>query len=76
MAMALQRSTTRKIRPGNKITISKQVSIDKANNYVLSVGEQFVVESVSPTGAVRITKTFSTGEIRKAMVSKAFYSRI
>lgn len=75
MAASFQRSSTPKLRPGGRIRISKQVSIDKENNYVLSVGEEFTAESVSPTGAVRITKTFSTGEVRKAVVSKSFYNR-
>jgi hypothetical protein len=64
-----------KIRAGNKIKISKQVSIDKGNKYILAVGETFTAEAVSPMGAVRITKTYPTGEVKKAVVSKAFYAK-
>lgn len=65
---------TPKTKPGDRVKIKKQVSIDKDNQYVLSVGEVFTAESVSPTGAIRVTKKFSTGETKKAMVSKEYYS--
>jgi hypothetical protein len=65
-----------KTRVGDKVKIKKQISIDKGNKYVLSVGETFTAEGVTPTGAIRITKQFSTGELKKAMVSKEYYDKV
>jgi hypothetical protein len=65
-----------KTRRGSKIKITKQVSIDKSNKYLLSPGETFTAECVSATGAVRVTKTFPTGEVKKAMVSKMYYTKV
>lgn len=66
----------RKTRPGDTIQLKGNVFIDKTNNYILSEGERFKVEAITPTGAVRVTKTFSTGETKKAMVSKAYYEKV
>jgi hypothetical protein len=65
-----------KLKPGAKIKIKKQVSLNADNKYVLSPGETFSVESVGVTGAVRITKTFQGGVTRHFLVSKAFYERV
>ena len=63
----------RKIRPGDQIQVSKTVSIDSSNRYLLEAGEVYSIEAVTPTGTVRVTKTFSTGEKKRAMISKTYY---
>ena len=65
-----------KLKPGNKIRIKKQVFIEKDSNFSLDAGEVFPIESVTVTGSVRVTKTFSTGVTKRAVVSKNFYERV
>jgi hypothetical protein len=65
-----------KLKPGAKIRIKKQVFIEKGSNFSLDTGEVFTVESVTVTGAARVTKTYSTGVTKKAVVSKSYYERV
>ena len=65
-----------RLRAGDKIQITKKVALDKGNKFILDVGEVLTVESVLPTGAARVSKQYSTGELKKAMVSKAYYKRM
>lgn len=65
-----------KLKPGSKIRIKKQVSLNADNKYILSVGEVYQVQSVGVTGAVRVTKQFNNGVVRNFLVSKAYYDRV
>lgn len=65
-----------KLKVGSKIRIKKQVFIEKGSNFSLDAGEVLIAESIGPTGAARVTKTFGSGVTKKAVVSKSFYERV
>jgi len=65
-----------KLKPGSKIRIKKQVFIEKGSNFSLDAGEVLTAEAVSVTGAVKVSKTYSTGVTKKAVVSKGFYEKV
>jgi hypothetical protein len=65
-----------KLKVGGKIRIKKQVFIEKGSNFSLDVGEIFTVEALTVTGSVRVTKKYSTGVSKKAVVSKSFYEKV
>lgn len=73
--MAQAQNKPAKLKIGSRIRIKKQTFIEPQNNFSLDVGEVFTVESITATGAAKITKTFATGVTKKAVISKAFYEK-